>query len=701
MTLEPSHQKVQATHLSRNAYLYVRQSSLRQVFENTESTHRQYALRERAVALGWPRERIVVIDCDQGQSGASAEGRKGFQQLVTDVGMGRAGIVMGLEVSRLARSSSDWHRLLEICALAETLILDEDGVYDPAHFNDRLLLGLKGTMSEAELHVLRARLIGGILSKAARGELRSPLPVGFVYDAEGRVALEPDRQVREALQSFFETFRRVGSASGLVKAFREQGVVFPRRIRSGAHKGEIGWTALTHSRALYVLHHPRYAGAFVWGRSRQRKNVAGKGCFRKLPREEWTSLIPDAHPGYIPWSEFEENQRRLRENSATQAAASQDRRRSPPREGPALLQGLVLCGRCGRRMTVRYSTQAGSRVPEYVCQRQGIQHAEPICQRIPGRSIDERISQLLVEAVTPLALEVALTVQQELHERLEEADRLRRMQVERARYEAELARRRYLQVDPDHRLVADELEAAWNEKLRALDAAQETYERQRQSDQAGLGEKEREQILALSSDFPRLWKNPRTPHRERKRMVRLLIDDVTLLRGDELTVHVRFRGGATRSLTLPRPKSAWELRQTNPEVVMKIDHLLDHHLEGEIAMLLNEKGYRSGEGKPFHGLMIHRLRQAYGLRTHFERLREQGLLTLGEMARKLEVSTITVKQWRLAGLLPAHPFDARGQCLYEPPGPHAPIRARWKGIAAARRLRKSHPDVTNEVQYEA
>jgi DNA invertase Pin-like site-specific DNA recombinase len=278
-----AHQKVTARHLKRNAYLYIRQSTLRQVFENTESTERQYALRQRAVALGWPQEQVIVIDCDQGQSGASTEGRDGFQRLVADVGMGRAGIVMGLEVSRLARNSSDWHRLLEICALSDTLILDEDGVYDPAHFNDRLLLGLKGTMSEAELHVLRARLRGGILSKARRGELESPLPIGFRYDAADRAVLDPDKQVQETIRTFFQTFRRTGSATATVKAFRAQGLRFPRRARTGPAKGEIIWGELEHSRALWVLHNPRFAGAFFFGRSRQRRHGDRSGTFERLP----------------------------------------------------------------------------------------------------------------------------------------------------------------------------------------------------------------------------------------------------------------------------------------------------------------------------------------------------------------------------------------------------------------------------------
>ncbi len=326
-----AHQKVNAGHLKRNAYLYVRQSTLRQVFENTESTKRQYGLRQHAVALGWPVERIIVIDSDLGQSGASAVDREGFQKLVTEVGLGKAGIVLGLEVSRLARNSTDWHRLLEICALADTLILDEDGVYDPSHFNDRLLLGLKGTMSEAELHVLRARLQGGILNKARRGELECPLPVGFLYNAQHQPVLDPDKQVQESIRFFFDTFRRCGSACAVVRAFRQKGLLFPRRLKKGPNKGDLVWAELPHSRTLHLLHNPRYTGAFVYGRSRTRPNPDGSTSYTRLPREQWM-LFKNAHSGYISWEQYEENLLRLRENAQ---AIGADRRKSPPREGPA------------------------------------------------------------------------------------------------------------------------------------------------------------------------------------------------------------------------------------------------------------------------------------------------------------------------------------------------------------------------------
>lgn len=685
-----SHHKITAGHLARQAYLYVRQSTLRQVLENSESTKRQYALRERAVALGWSHDRIVVIDRDLGRSGADSD-REGFQQLVAAVGLGEVGVVLGLEVSRLARSSTDWHRLLEICALADTLICDEDGLYDPAHFNDRLLLGLKGTMSEAELHMLRARLLGGQRAKASRGELEMRLPVGLVSDPAGRVVLDPDQGVQQALRTFFATFRRTGSASATVRSFREQGLLFPRRLAGGPYAGELVWGSLLHHRALRVLKNPRYTGAFVYGRSRSRRTPGGGEARIALPREEWHTLLLNAHPGYIGWDEYEANLRRLRENAQAHGA---ERRKSPPREGPALLQGLVICGRCGERMSVRYSTSHGQLVPEYLCQKRSVAEAQPRCQRIVGRDIDRAIGELLVESVSPLALEVALNVEAELSARAAEADRLRHGQIDRARYEAELAQRRYLRVDPDNRLVADSLEADWNHKLRALTVASEEYERQRHEGGQPLAAERRREILALATDFPRLWADPHTPQRERKRMVRLLLEDVTLLRSDEVIVQVRFRGGATRSLPLPLPLNAWQLRQTDPAVIAEIDHLLEDHTEAQIADILNERGLRPGVGERFSLYILYHLRRRYGLVDRFTRLRRRGLLTLDEMAARLGVSPTTVKVWQRAGLLRSHAYNDKAQRLFEPPGPDAPIKSKHK-------LRRGTPvEVTTDRQHE-
>lgn len=692
------HEKVRATHLKRDAYLYIRQSTLRQVFDHRESTQRQYGLRRRAVALGWPAEQLVVIDNDLGHSAASTADREGFQRLVAEVGMGKAGIVMGLEVSRLARNCLDWHRLLEICALSDTLILDEDGLYDPQQFNDRLVLGLKGTMSEAELHLLRARLRGGILNKAQRGELKTPLPVGLVYDSQDGVVLDPDQQVQHSLRFFFETYRRTGSALATVKAFRQQGLWFPRRLRLRERKGELVWNELQHTRALQVLHNPRYAGAFVFGRTHTRKQAEGRVVIETLAQDEWHTLLVDAHPGYISWPEYQDNQRRLRQ--AAQAHGV-ERRKSPPREGPALLQGLLICGICGGRMTLRYHQRGGWLVPDYMCQKEGIERGRPICQQIPGRAIDQAVGKRVVETLTPMTLEVTLTVQQELQSRLEEADRLRHQQVERARYEAELARRRYMQVDPDNRLVADSLEADWNEKLRALSRAQEEYERGREVDRTVLDEEQRQKLLALARDIPRLWHNPKTPQRERKRMIRLLLEDVTLTKGDPILVQIRFKGGATETLRVPRSLNAWQLRLTAPEVVAELDHLLEHHPETKIAEILNQKGFLSGMGLPFHPKLVAGIRRKYGLKSRYDRLREQGMLTARQLAQQLGVSPQTVSVWRRNGLLIAHPYNGKNECLYEPPGDNPPAKMQGQKLSERRIDLPVTPDRTDEVQYDS
>jgi hypothetical protein len=552
-------------------------------------------------------------------------------------------------------------------------------------------------MSEAELHVIRARLQGGILNKARRGELQCPLPVGFIYNCEGRPILDPDKQVQESIRFFFDAFRRTGSACAVVKAFRQKKLLFPRRLKRGPNKGELVWAELPHSRTLHILHNPRYAGAFVYGRNRTRTKTDGSTSYTKLPREQWI-LFKDVHASYISWEQYEENLQRLQENAY---ANGQDRRKSPPREGPALLQGLVICGVCGSRMMVRYHTRQTKIVPEYVCQRDGADHIVSVCQHVFGEHLDQAVSQLLIDTVTPLALEVTLTVQQEIQTKLEEVDRLRKKQVERARYEADLAQRRYLHVDPANRLVADSLEADWNNKLRGLNAAQEQYEEQRKIDRAAVSEQQRASIMGLAHDFPRLWQNPKTPDRERKRLVRLLLEDVTLIQNEEITAHVRFKGGIMKTLTAPRPLNSWQTKMTPAEVVTEIDRLLDHHTETELAGILNERGIRSGDGKPFNSRTVARVRRKYQLKPRYDRLREKGLLTIEEMADRLKLSPLWVRAWQEHGLLKAYPVNDKNICLYEDPGPDPPRKAQGVKLAERRRYPANIVHGSQEVQYEA
>jgi DNA invertase Pin-like site-specific DNA recombinase len=540
------------------------------------------------------------------------------------------------------------------------------------------VLGLKGTMSEAELHLIRARMRGALLSKAKRGELATPLPFGFAYDDEGRVLLDPNQQIQQAIRSVFDAFRRVGSAFGVAKEFRKQGWQFPRLIRPPGGPAEVGWGDLEHNRVTRILRNPRYAGAFFYGRTRLQKKLEGRGRSRDLPRDKWHTLILDVHPGYITWRDYEENLRRLQQNAQARGLE----KRSAVREGPSLLQGLAICGVCGSRMTVGYRQRKAGLAPFYTCQgpREVDRIDKGYCQRLSGYSLDKSIGALLVETVTPLALEVALSVQQELQSRWDEADRLRRLQVDRARYESELARRRFLRVDPDNRLVAASLESEWNSKLRELREAEQNYERQCQADQIKVSAVQREQVLALATNFPELWNDPGTADRERKRMVRLLIEDVTIRKGEQVQLDVRFRGGLSKTLMLPRPLSYCESHKQNPAMVAEMDRLLDDYNFADVARILNEKGFKTGDGLPLTSPAVGYIRTAYRLKSRFDRLRERGMLTLFEIARRCGVSTNTIPEWRRKGRIRAHAINDRNQFLFEDPGPNPPKKGDRKEI---------------------
>ena len=690
--------KVTADHLRRGAYLYVRQSSLKQVVNNTESTQRQYALRGRAVALGWGEGQITVIDTDQGQSGASTAGRDGFQRLVSEVSLGRAGIVLGLEVSRLARNNTDWHRLLEICALTQTLILDEDGLYDPRNFNDRLVLGLKGTMSEAELHLLKARLRGGQLSKARRGELKQALPIGYVHDGADHIVKDPDSSVRGAVERVFTLFEATGSARQVVIAFARDRLSFPARIRTGAHKGELTWGPLKHWRVLSLLHNPCYAGAFCYGRKRGARTPEGRATLIDVPRDQWTTLIKDHHPGYIGFDQWEANLAQLAEHAASRG---EDRKAGPPREGPALLQGLVICGKCGRRMTVGYRQLRDEIFPDYRCMTQAIQEGSTVCERLPGAGVDAALTRLVFDHLTPLTIDAALQVTDELTARAEEADRLRAAQITRTQHRADLARRRYLAVDPDNRLVADTLEADWNNALREVTAAKDAYDRATR-EAASLDQSTRDRLTALAGDVQRLWSDPDTPMRERKRIVRLLVTDVTLTRVDQrITAHVRLRGGQHHALALPTPLGKAKSWQTHPDTVALIDQLLDHHTHREIAAILVERGITTGKRNTFTELLVRDVRDNYGLTHRYQRLRDQGLLTFEEYACAIGTSPGTVKIWRRTGLIEGVAYNDKNCYLFHPPGPEHPAPEAAQGIKISDRLAARQASNNAESQRRA
>jgi DNA invertase Pin-like site-specific DNA recombinase len=653
--------RITVGHLKRKAYLYVRQSTLYQTEQNPESLERQYDFRKQALSLGWHEDQLVTLDEDLGQSGAEATHRTDFQRLVADVGLGQVGVVLSLELSRLARNSADWHRLLELCAMTDTLILDEDGLYDPNQFNDRLLLGLRGTMNEAELHFLRARLYGGKLNKARRGELRTMLPAGLIYDPEGHVQLDPDRQIQQAIHKVFELFGRFRSAWQVVCQLQQAQIRLPVRLRAGPQAGETIWTEASLSRVLHIVKNPRYAGMYFYGRTRQRKGVPAQ----TLPASQWKVQIPNAHPAYISWEQFEAHQQILAENNPHRKSTAV---RLPPREGPALLQGILLCGRCGRRMTVYYQRRRSGKVSVvYCCTYESKERGGRLCQIIPGRTIDQAISQLAVEALSPEAIDAAVAVFEELQRRNAELAALYQSQMERARHEAESAQRQFFLANPENRLVADNLEKRWNDKLRVLADAENAFSGWKEKNRFDLSPPTREDLLRFVRDFPALWNHSQTTARDRKQMLRLMIQDVTLLRGDDIHVCVRWKGGATSELHLPIPPCAWELRRTPQVVLDRIADLAKEHTDEQIAEILNREGLHSNTVQTFTYEHIARLRIAKRIPGYYDHLRRAGMVTCKEITARTGVGEMTVRKWRRSGLLRAVRYS-RKRWLYEFPG---------------------------------
>jgi DNA invertase Pin-like site-specific DNA recombinase len=652
--------KIRPEHLDRPALVYVRQSTLAQVRDHTASTARQYDLVQRARDLGWPREQIQVLDQDQGLSGASPLGRDGFQFLVAEVGLGRAGAVLCLEASRLARSCSDWYRLLELCALADTLVIDEDGVYDPSQYNDRLLLGFKGTMSEAELHWLRQRLLGGKLEKAQNGQLRFRLPTGLVYDPTGQVVLDPDEQVQQAVRLVFALFEESRSALAVVRHFAAHHLLFPTRGWGGTRDGELLWSPLRLGRVLALLHNPAYAGAYVYGRTQTRTHTLPreasrvKGRTRQVNRADWRVLRHDAHPGYLSWEQFLRNQERLDDNRTFRP----EERRGAIREGAALLQGIVLCGHCGRRMSVRYLEDGAT--PCYECNERHTQLAGPTCQSIRGDRVDATVARVFLEALQPAQLEVSLAALDQIQARARQIERQWQLRLERAHYEADLARRRFAAGDPENRLVARTLEREWNAKLTQVEQL-EREEAARPRLTARLATpQERERILALAQDLPAVWQAATTTHAERKQLLRFLVKDVTLTRR-ETTLHIaiRWQTGALTALEIPRLPRAWESRRTASAVLDRVRELAPRHTDHQIAELLNQEGLTSGSGGPFTRKKVQWLRFAYEIPTgcpegpsaSSEAPRGDGRYSARAAAALLNVHVSTIAAWCQSGQL--------------------------------------------------
>ena len=654
---EAQTRKIAAHHLEREACLYVRQSSLRQVMRNTESTRRQYGLKHKAVALGWTAERIRVIDEDQGKSGAYSGNRTGFRDLMARIAAGEVGIVLGLEVSRLARDNADWHQLLRIAGIADTLILDEAGIYDPNDGNDKLVLGFKGSLSEYELQGIRARLVGGQRSAAERGALKLPLPVGLAYNDKDEVVLDPDRSVVEAIGLVFERFRRRGSARAVAKSMHREHIELPARPRSGPFYGELRWALPRTAQITRILRNPRYAGAYVYGRTQVARQADGTATPRTVPMEAWRVCIQDAHVGFIDWEQYLRNRATLESNKA--AFLESDLRTAAPREGAALLQSRVICGRCGRRMGMQYNRALAHRNRParyaYVCNDDLVRYGRKTCQSMRGDLVDAAVARFVIEALNRKNIDLALAVQAQVKVEFAEADAQRARRIETIRYEADLARRRFYEVDPANRLVAASLEAEWNERLRELDEACQEREDRAAARDTELSRRQAERIRELAGDFEQVWHAEQTGNADRKRLLGLLMEDAALTReGSEVTVNLRMRGG--RSVTLEPvevPKPAPQLVKTDPETLAEIDRLLETHLDEGVAQELNAMGLRNWKGERFTGRRVGGIRRRHGLPNHIERemkrLREKGFGTAWEVAAELGMNERVVRRLGKAG----------------------------------------------------
>jgi DNA invertase Pin-like site-specific DNA recombinase len=646
--------KLTASHLRRTAFVYVRQSSQAQLERNVESTERQYALVQRAIELGFAREQVVVIDEDLGISGSGLSDRSGFARLAAEVALGHVGLVLGLEVSRLARNNVDWYRLLDLCGVTDTVIGDTDGLYHPGSFNDRLLLGLKGTMSEAELHVLRARLEGGIRNKAARGELRKALPVGLVWgEAEGEILLDPDEAVRGAIATIFERFAELGSVRQVWLWMRRERVQFP--MRRFAH-GEIEWTTPTYHQIHSVLESPVYAGAYAFGKTRRERYVDEHGQtrqrMRRLPQAEWEVLIWDHHPGYIDKATYDRNRERIARNTRPRAHQTG----GAVREGAALLQGIAVCGRCGRKLKVHYQGRRGHQSPAYHCPSSSlVENRGSWCLRIGGTQIDQAVAGALLAALTPAGVKAALQAAEALEQDHDAALKQWRLQVERARYQAERAERRYRQVEPEHRLVARGLERDWERALGELAKAEAELALREQQRPRALTDTERERLLAFGTDLGRVWSAPTTTDRDRKQLLRCLIEEVIIDANREerrATLTIRWRGGAITELavTLPKPQPAI---RTDEDTIALLERLAAHYDDGRIAGILNRQGRRSATGERFTAIIVGGLRRYRGIPAYKPPTEppDGELLPVSKAADELGVAASTLFRWLQAGFI--------------------------------------------------
>jgi DNA invertase Pin-like site-specific DNA recombinase len=644
--------KVESQHLARKAYVYVRQSTMAQVERNTESRERQYELAERAVALGWPAGEVVVVDEDQGRSGKSADGRNGFQGLVAEVGLGRVGIVVGIEVSRLARGNADWYQLLDLCALTDTLIADSDGIYHPGLHNDRLVLGLKGTMSEAELHVLRARLRGGSLHKAGKGELRLPLPAGLEYDEQGLVRITPDEAVADAIATVFSYFDQLASARQVMLRLLEEDRKLPRR---GTSDRQVRWTTATYRAIHDILTNPVFAGAYAYGRKRTERRVEGgvvRERQRRAPREEWHVCIEGHHPGYITFERYLANQDRLRANWRPPRGEGG----GAAREGRALLQGLIRCGRCGRVMQVGYSGK--TLVPNYSCVRGNQLYGTKRCQSVGGRRIERVVLDQVFEALRPAGIEATLRAIEHTKDEHHAQVRSAELELERARIHAERARRQFDACEPENRLVARTLEREWEQRLSEARRAEHAV--------ADIATKRPDPLTAeeiawcrrVGTDLRKVFDAPSTSDRERKQLLRAVLTEVvvTVDRASERHVaqlRVVWEGGAVTEHSVPLSRTGSHTRCTDQDTIALVRQLAEQYPDKQIAAILARQGRLTGAGNRFTAHNVHGLRSYHKIPAAPVRAtaHDGEVVTNAKAASELDVSTATVHRWLREGFI--------------------------------------------------
>jgi DNA invertase Pin-like site-specific DNA recombinase len=657
--------KIHSTHLERLAMVYLRQSTPHQVESNRESTQRQYALADRAAQLGWDNSQIQILDSDLGKSGQTVAGRNDFHRLMAAVGLGEVGAVLALEASRFSRSQADWHKLIDICALTDTLVIDHDGIYDPNDFNDRVLLGFKGTWSHTELHGMRLRLQGAKLNKAKKGELRCAPPTGYVYDPEGKLWKDPDESVVAAIDLVFQQFQLQGTAFKVMRYFAQHQIPFPRRVWGPGTIGTLKWGPVNLSRILAILHNPTYTGTYVYGRRRSQPVIQSGQVTRvktqQLPQSEWTVMIHDAHPAYISFEQFKANEQQLMQNHGSMMP---DGRQGSAREGAALLQGLVICGKCGRRMSPRYHGRGGKRTTYQCDQLRKQDGVHGICWSVPGMAIDEAVATHLLEAITESNLDMSLAVLQELERSAQESEHQWQLRLERVRYEAERAARQFDAAEPENRLVVRTLERRWNEKLQQLAELEQAYAEARQVQRLELSLRQRQQILRLAKDIPAIWHSPTTTPQERKEILGLLIKQVAITPVENPTRQTRiailWHTGATSELLTDRPSIQQKLG-TPEQVIQAVRELAVGRTDAEIAQQLNQTGLLSGKGRCFTASAVAWIRWKFkigklGSDPGFAGavgIRSDGSYSTSALADKLGVGIHTIHYWRKKGVIEA------------------------------------------------